>query len=44
MTKIKKLEVVGPFGITARDVQFALRFMAVGFVVALLWIAVEGRV
>lgn len=44
MTKIKKMEVVGPFGITARDVQFALRLISVGVILALLVTVYEGRV
>ncbi len=44
MTKIKKMEVVGPFGITARDVQFALRFLAVGVVVFMAWEICQGKV
>lgn len=44
MTKIKKLEVVGPLGISARDVQFALRLLSVGVILALLVTVFEGRV
>lgn len=41
MTKIKPLRI----GTNWRDeIEYALRFMALGFVLALLWIAVEGRV
>lgn len=41
MTKIKKLKIGTDW---RNEVEFALRFVALGFVVALLWIAVEGRV
>lgn len=44
MTKIKKIEVVGPFGVTAADVQFALRCLAIGAVLFMVWEICQGKV
>ena len=44
MTKIKKIEVVGPLGITARDVQYALRCLAIGAVMFMVWEICQGKV
>lgn len=44
MTKIKKMEVVGPLGITARDLLLFLRCLAIGAVVFMVWEICQGKV